>query len=69
MGLGRTSLVAKRERRWFVLKRPRSDINGESESEVTVTSKRFFDDDDVFLMMFRLCWKWAGLENADLGSE
>ena len=28
-----------RERRWFVLKRPRSDINGESESEVTVTSK------------------------------
>ena len=29
----------ERERRWFVLKRPRSDINGESESEVTVTSK------------------------------
>ena len=28
-----------RDRRWFVLKRPRSDINGESESEVTVTSK------------------------------
>ena len=31
--------VKSRERRWFVLKRPRSDINGESESEVTVTSK------------------------------
>ena len=28
-----------RERSWFVLKRPRGDINGESESEVTVTSK------------------------------
>ena len=29
-----------RERRWFVLKRPRRDINGESETEVTVTSKQ-----------------------------
>ena len=29
-----------RERRWFVLKRPRCDINGGSETEVTVTSKR-----------------------------
>ena len=28
------------ERRWFVLKRPRCDINGESENEVTVTSKQ-----------------------------
>ena len=30
----------RRERRWFVLKRPRRDINGGSETEVTVTSKR-----------------------------
>ena len=29
-----------RERRLFVLKRPRCDINGGSETEVTVTSKR-----------------------------
>ena len=29
-----------RERRWFVLTRPRCDINGESVTEVTVTSKR-----------------------------
>ena len=29
-----------RERRWFVLNRPRCDINGESETEVTVTSKQ-----------------------------
>ena len=28
------------ERRWFVLKRPRRNINGGSETEVTVTSKR-----------------------------
>ena len=28
------------ERRWFVLKRPRCDKNGESENEVTVTSKQ-----------------------------
>ena len=27
------------ERRWFVLERPRRDINGGSETEVTVTSK------------------------------
>ena len=27
------------ERRWFVLERPRRDTNGESETEVTVTSK------------------------------
>ena len=29
----------ERERRWFVLKRPRCDTNEESETEVTVTSK------------------------------
>ena len=29
----------KRERRWFVLERPRRDTNGGSETEVTVTSK------------------------------
>ena len=28
-----------RERRWFVLERPRRDTNGGSETEVTVTSK------------------------------
>ena len=35
-----SGLHAQRERRWFVLKRPRCDINGGSETEVTVTSKR-----------------------------
>ena len=30
----------ERERRWFVLERPRRDTNGGSETEVTVTSKR-----------------------------
>ena len=30
----------RRERRWFVLTRPRCDTNGESETEVTVTSKQ-----------------------------
>ena len=30
----------ERERRWFVRKRPRRDINLGSETEVTVTSKR-----------------------------
>ena len=29
----------ERERRWFVLERPRRDTNGGSETEVTVTSK------------------------------
>ena len=29
----------RRERRWFVLERPRRDTNGGSETEVTVTSK------------------------------
>ena len=29
----------KRERRWFVLERPRRDTNGGGETEVTVTSK------------------------------
>ena len=29
-----------RERRWFVLERPRRDTNGGSETEVTVTSKQ-----------------------------
>ena len=33
-------LWEERERRWFVLKRPRRNINGGSETEVTVTSKR-----------------------------
>ena len=28
-----------RERRWFVLERPRRDTNGGSETEVTVTSE------------------------------
>ena len=28
-----------RERRWFVLERPRRDTNGGSETEVTVTSR------------------------------
>ena len=32
-------VLAQRERRWFVLERPRRDINGGSETEVTVTSK------------------------------
>ena len=31
--------TAGRERRWFVLERPRRDTNGGSETEVTVTSK------------------------------
>ena len=30
---------SRRERRWFVLERPRRDTNGGSETEVTVTSK------------------------------
>ena len=34
-----SGLHAQRERRWFVLKRPRCDINGGSETAVTVTSK------------------------------
>ena len=29
----------ERERRWFVLERPRRDTNGGSETEVTVTSR------------------------------
>ena len=29
----------QRERRWFVLERPRRDTNGGSETEVTVTSE------------------------------
>ena len=33
-------MLRERERRWFVLKRPRRDINGGRETEVTVTSKR-----------------------------
>ena len=32
--------VGLRERRWFVLERPRRDTNGGSETEVTVTSER-----------------------------
>ena len=32
-------VLAQRERRWFVLERPRRDTNGGSETEVTVTSK------------------------------
>ena len=36
----RVSLRCVFERRWFVLKRPRRDMNGKSETEVTVTSKR-----------------------------
>ena len=32
-------IAKKRERRWFVLERPRCDTNGGSETEVTVTSK------------------------------
>ena len=32
-------LKKERERRWFVLERPRRDTNGGSETEVTVTSK------------------------------
>ena len=32
-------MVGRRERRWFVLERPRRDTNGGSETEVTVTSK------------------------------
>ena len=31
--------VDERDRRWFVLERPRRDTNGGSETEVTVTSK------------------------------
>ena len=31
---------SERERRWFVLERPRCDTNGGIETEVTVTSKR-----------------------------
>ena len=31
--------IIARERRWFVLERPRRDTNGGSETEVTVTSK------------------------------
>ena len=31
--------VRARERRWFVLERPRRDINGGSETAVTLTSK------------------------------
>ena len=31
--------VCQRERRWFVLERPRRDTNAGSETEVTVTSK------------------------------
>ena len=34
-----TILWRLRERRWFVLERPRRDTNGGSETEVTVTSK------------------------------
>ena len=33
------SLDVLRERRWFVLERPRRDTNGGSETEVTVSSK------------------------------
>ena len=29
--------LSQRERRWFILKRPRCDTNEESEKEVTVT--------------------------------
>ena len=36
---GEGALRVKRERRWFVLERPRRDTNGGSETEVTVTSK------------------------------
>ena len=31
---------SERERRWFVLERPRCDTNGGRETEMTVTSKR-----------------------------
>ena len=31
--------LQERERRWFVLERPRRDTNGGSETEVTVTSE------------------------------
>ena len=34
-----TAARVLRERRWFVLERPRRDTNGGSETEVTVTSK------------------------------
>ena len=36
---GKPKGTLERERRWFVLQRPRRDTNGGSETEVTVTSK------------------------------
>ena len=39
LGGGRGGHKQERERRWFVLERPRRDTNGGSETEVTVTSK------------------------------
>ena len=38
-GIWRGARWRERERRWFVLERPRRDTNGGSETEVTVTSK------------------------------
>ena len=37
---GIITLLVLRERRWFVLERPRRDTTGGSETEVTVTSKQ-----------------------------
>ena len=55
---GNVIKMAERERRWFVLKRPRCDISGESETEVTETSKQHAQRKSQYSMMMFITYRY-----------
>ena len=49
---------SERARRWFVLERPRCDISGESETEVTETSKQHAQRKSQYSMMMFITYRY-----------